>query len=177
MTNLLIYILILLFTFTSSVNACYFIKTETRIFSFKNFGNENTNGIDADEWIKNNNLSIGNIGLLNDIINVANGGGKGASSILGTVAVAGVIISGIGAYKGEEAKAIVDYGYLGNNEYMRPDGSHISGEDLKTNLKIYGTMDIGGSILMAGVPFMEGSFSKKGLGGNPFKGKTDRKNV
>ena len=88
-----------------------------------------------------------------------------------TVFGIGAIISGIGAYKGGEAKAIVDYGYLGNNEYMRPDGSHISGEDLEANLKIYGTMDVGGSLLMATVPFMEGSFSKKGLGGNPFKGK------
>ena len=78
-----------------------------------------------------------------------------------TVFGIGAIISGIGAYKGGEAKAIVDYGYLGNNEYMRPDGTRILGEDLETNLKIYGTMDIGGSILMSAAFFMEGSSVEK----------------
>lgn len=134
-------------------------------------------------WINGEDYSLGNWNIVDgnslyvgqngsDFANVKNRDDCGPLCL--TVFGIGAIISGIGAYKGGEARATADYGYLGNNEYMRPDGSHISGEDLKTNLKIYGTMDIGGSILMAGVPFMEGSFSKKGLGGNPFKGKTEK---
>ena len=85
MTKLLTYIFIFLFTFTSSVNACCFSainrgKTGAGIFSLKNFGNENTNGMSKTEWIIANNLTIGSAGslsLLNDVNNDKLGNGEG----------------------------------------------------------------------------------------------------
>ena len=134
-------------------------------------------------WINGEDYSLGNWNVADgnslyvgqngsDFANVKNRDDCGPLCL--TVFGIGAIISGIGAYKGGEAKAIVDYGYLGNNEYMRPDGTRILGEDLETNLKIYGTMDIGGGLLMGAGSLMKGSPSGKGVGGNPFKGKTEK---
>ncbi len=187
MTNLLTYIFIFFFTFTSSVNACYFVKSESGLGVFgheighsmygddeatagylgSRFADAYTDGL----WINGEDYSLGNwssgdtnplyIAQNNaDYAKVENKDDCGPLCL--TVFGIGAIISGIGAYKGGEAKAIVDYGYLGNNEYMRPDGSHISGEDLETNLKIYGTMDIGGGLLMGAGSLMKGSPSGKG---------------
>ena len=164
MTKFLTYIFIFLFSFTSSVNACYFIETEAGLGVLGHevghavYGdNEDTanylgsrftdtytdglwiNGIDSKlgSWssgdtnplyIAQNNVDYTKVENKEDC-------GPLCLSVLGV----GAIISGIGAYKGGEAKALVDYGYLGNDEYMRPDGTRILGEDLKTNLKIYGT--------------------------------------
>lgn len=185
-TKFLTYIFIFLFSFTSSVNACYFIETETGLGVLGHetghvvYGdNEDTanylgsrftdaytdglwiNGVDfkLGSWssgdtnplyIAQNNLDYAKVENKEDC-------GPICLSILGI----GAIISGIGAYKGGEAQAIVDYGYLGNDEYMRPDGTHILGEDLKTNLKIYGTMDIGGGLLMSAAPFVKGNYAGK----------------
>ena len=85
MIRFLIYIFLFLFTFTSSVNAGYSDainrgKTGAGIFSLKNFGNENTNGMNNTEWMKENNLTIGSAGslsLLNDVNNDKLGNGEG----------------------------------------------------------------------------------------------------
>ena len=69
-------------------------ETGAGIFSLKNFGNENTNGMSNTEWMKENNLTIGSTGslsLLNDVNNSQIGNGEGNTSILGTVAVAGKV--------------------------------------------------------------------------------------
>ena len=187
MTNLLTYIFIFLFTFTSSVNADYFVKSESGLGVFgheighsmygddeatagylgSRFADAYTDGL----WINGedsklgswnvadgNSLYVGQNGV--DFAKVENKDDCGPLCL--TVFGIGAIISGIGAYKGGEAKAIVDYGYLGNNEYMRPDGTRILGEDLETNLKIYGTMDIGGGLLMGAGSLMKASPSGKG---------------
>ena len=187
MYKLLTCIFIFLFTFTSSVNAGYFVKSESGLGVFgheighsmygddevtagylgSRFADAYTDGL----WINGEDYSLGNWNIADgnslyvgqngvDFAKVKNRDDCGPLCL--TVFGIGAIISGIGAYKGGEAKAIVDYGYLGNNEYMRPDGSHISGEDLETNLKIYGTMDIGGGLLMGAGSLMKGSPSGKG---------------
>ena len=180
MTKFLTYIFIFFFTFISSVNAGYFVKSESGLGVFgheighsmygddeatagylgSRFADAYTDGL----WINGEDYSLGNWNIADgnslyvgqngsDFANVKNRDDCGPLCL--TVFGIGAIISGIGAYKGGEAKAIVDYGYLGNNEYMRPDGTRILGEDLKTNLKIYGTMDISGSLLMAAAPLMK----------------------
>ena len=55
-------------------------ETGAGIFSLKNFGNENTNGMSNTEWMKENNLTIGSTGslsLLNDVNNDKLGNGEG----------------------------------------------------------------------------------------------------
>ena len=55
-------------------------NTGAGIFSLKNFGNENTNGMSKTEWMKENNLTIGSTGslsLLNDVNNDKLGNGEG----------------------------------------------------------------------------------------------------
>ncbi len=55
-------------------------ETGAGIFSLKNFGNENTNGMNKTEWMKENNLTIGSTGslsLLNDVNNSQIGNGEG----------------------------------------------------------------------------------------------------
>ena len=55
-------------------------ETGAGIFSLKNFGNENTNGMSKTEWMKENNLTIGSTGslsLLNDVNNDKLGNGEG----------------------------------------------------------------------------------------------------
>ena len=55
-------------------------KTGAGIFSLKNFGNENTNGMSKTEWMKENNLTIGSTGslsLLSDYNSSQAGNGEG----------------------------------------------------------------------------------------------------
>lgn len=196
MTKLLTYILILLFTFTSSVNACYiqhydkdthdiylndlYINGNTEkglgVFGHeighaiygsdedfaKYLGNNFTGAYTDGLWINGQDTSLGKwsmdnnssyvIGNTMDWSKVENR--DNVDPVTLTFA-GGAIIAAIGAYKGGEAKAIADAGYIGNGEYMRLSGEHISSEDLKTNLKIYGIMDVGGNLLMGIAPFLK----------------------
>ena len=106
MTKLLTYIFIFLFTFTSSVNAGYFNainrgKTGAGIFSLKNFGNENTNGMSKTEWIVANadkdTISNGTLGLVSDLYNTATKKGEGEPQVVTATATVGsaIIASGI----------------------------------------------------------------------------------
>lgn len=83
-------------------------ETGAGIFSLKNFGNENTNGMSNTEWMKENNLSIGNIGLLNDITNVANGSGEGETQVVSTAIGTVVVASGIALATAKFIKDVKD---------------------------------------------------------------------
>ena len=97
--NLLTYIIILLFTFTSSVNACYTYKGDTGagIFGLKNYGNENTNTMSGDEWLESHGsddtIRNGSLGLISDLHNTMTGDGRGDGFILTGLAIAASIYS------------------------------------------------------------------------------------
>ena len=145
-------------------------ETGAGIFSLKNFGNENTNGMSKTEWMKENNLTIGSTGslsLLNDVNNSQIGNGEGASSILGTVAVAGKV--GLWAWStyiaGKSAESIGsnvaswENGPDENGLYMTEYGSKVSGNALlystsKNSLGLITSIGTaGGSNLISGLGF------------------------
>ena len=69
-------------------------ETGAGIFSLKNFGNENTNGMSKTEWMKENNLTIGSTGslsLLSDYNSSQAGNGEGNTSIIGTAFAIGKV--------------------------------------------------------------------------------------
>ena len=175
MTKLLTCVFVFLFTFTSSVNAGYSDainrgETGAGIFGLKNFGNENTNGMSKTDWMKENNLTIGSTGslsLLNDVNNSQIGNGEGASSILGTVAVAGKVglwvwstyIAGKSAESIGSNVASWENGPDENGLYMTEYGSKVSGNALlystsKNSLGLITSIGTaGGSNLISGLGF------------------------
>ena len=175
MTKLLTYIFIFLFTFTSSVNAGYSDainrgETGAGIFSLKNFGNENTNGMSKTEWMKENNLTIGSAGslsLLNDYNSSQAGNAEGNTSIMGTAFAIGKV--GLWAWStyiaGKSAESIGSNvaswknGPDENGLYMTEYGSKVSGNALlystsKNSLGLITSIGTaGGSNLISGLGF------------------------
>ena len=76
-------------------------KTGAGIFSLKNFGNENTNGMSKTEWIVANadkdTISNGTLGLVSDLYNTATKKGEGEPQVVTATATVGsaIIASGI----------------------------------------------------------------------------------
>ena len=145
MNKFLIYIFILFFTFTSSVNVGYSNainrgKTGAGIFSLKNFGNENTNGMSKTEWIIANadkdTISNGNLGLVSDLYNTATKKGEGEPFIISSI-VTGLVVAGSLYSIQDSARKIYAWidgkGYKGNTTYIDPiDGRIYTAEE---NLK------------------------------------------
>lgn len=145
-------------------------ETGSGIFSLKNFGNENTNGMSKTDWMKENNLTIGSTGslsLLNDVNNSQIGNGEGNTSILGTVAVAGKVglwvwstyIAGKSAENVGSNIASWENGPDENGLYMTEYGSKVSGNALlystsKNSLGLITSIGTaGGSNLISGLGF------------------------
>ena len=132
MTKLLTYIFIFLFTFTSSVNAGYFNainrgKTGAGIFSLKNFGNENTNGMSKTEWIVANadkdTISNGTLGLVSDLYNTATKKGEGEPFIISSVLTGLVVAGSLYSIQDSAIKIYAWFdgeGYNGKTTYIDP---------------------------------------------------------
>ena len=152
MTKLLTYIFIFLFTFTSSVNAGYSDainrgETGAGIFSLKNFGNENTNGMSKTEWIVANadkdTISNGTLGLVSDLYNTATKKGEGEPFIISSV-LTGLVVAGSLYSIQDSARKIYAWfdgeGYNGKTTYIDPiDGRIYTAEE---NLK-EGAIELG----------------------------------
>ena len=178
MTNLLTYILILLFTFTSSVNACYTYRGDTGagIFGLKNYGNENTNTMSGKEWLESHagddTIREGSLGLISDLHNTMTGDGRGDGFILTGLAIAASIYS-----IQDSARKIYAWfdgeGNKGKTTYADP----INGEiyTAEGNIK-EGATDLGAVVKgvgkVASKVVNNVKSTQKGLGGNPFTGKT-----
>ncbi len=145
-------------------------NTGAGIFSLKNFGNENTNGMSKTEWMKENNLTIGSTGslsLLNDVNNSQIGNGEGNTSILGMAFAIGKV--GLWAWStyiaGKSAESIGsnvaswENGPDENGLYMTEYGSKVSGNALlystsKNSLGLITSIGTaGGSNLISGLGF------------------------
>ena len=152
MAKFLTYIFIFLFSFTSSVNAGYSDainrgKTGAGIFSLKNFGNENTNGMSKTEWIVANadkdTISNGTLGLVSDLYNTATKKGEGEPFIISSI-VTGLVVTGSLYSIQDSARKIYAWidgkGYKGNTTYIDPiDGRIYTAEE---NLK-EGAIELG----------------------------------
>lgn len=132
MNKFLTYIFIFLFSFTSSVNAGYSDainrgKTGAGIFSLKNFGNENTNGMSKTEWIVANadkdTISNGTLGLVSDLYNTATKKGEGEPFIISSV-LTGLVVAGSLYSIQDSARKIYAWfdgeGYNGKTTYIDP---------------------------------------------------------
>ena len=115
-------------------------KTGAGIFSLKNFGNENTNGMSNTEWIIANadkdTISNGNLGLVSDLYNTATKKGEGEPFIISSI-VTGLVVTGSLYSIQDSARKIYAWidgkGYKGNTTYIDPiDGRIYTAEE---NLK------------------------------------------
>ena len=102
-------------------------ETGAGIFSLKNFGNENTNGMSKTEWIVANadkdTISTGTLGLVSDLYNTATKKGEGEPFIISS-ALTGLIVTGSLYSIQDSARKIYAWfdgeGYKGNTTYIDP---------------------------------------------------------
>ena len=102
-------------------------ETGAGIFSLKNFGNENTNGMSKTEWIVANadkdTISNGTLGLVSDLYNTATKKGEGEPFIISSI-VTGLIVTGSLYSIQDSARKIYAWvdgeGYKGNRTYIDP---------------------------------------------------------
>ena len=102
-------------------------ETGAGIFSLKNFGNENTNGMSKTEWIVANadkdTISNGNLGLISDLYNKADKKGDGEPLLISSI-VTGLIVTGSLYSIQDSARKIYAWfdgeGYKGNTTYVDP---------------------------------------------------------
>ena len=89
-------------------------KTGAGIFSLKNFGNENTNGMSKTDWIIANadkdTISNGTLGLVSDLYNTATKKGEGEPQVVTATATVGtaVVASGIALATAKFIKDVKD---------------------------------------------------------------------
>ena len=112
-------------------------KTGAGIFSLKNFGNENTNGMSKTEWIVANadkdTISNGTLGLVSDLYNTATKKGEGEPFIISSV-LTGLVVAGSLYSIQDSARKIYAWfdgeGYNGNTTYIDPiDGRIYTAEE------------------------------------------------
>ena len=130
-------------------------ETGAGIFSLKNFGNENTNGMSKTEWIVANadkdTISTGTLGLVSDLYNTATKKGEGEPFIISS-ALTGLIVAGSLYSIQDSARKIYAWvdgeGYKGNRTYIDP----INGEvyTAEGNIKEGATDLIIGGVLYVG---------------------------
>ena len=131
-------------------------NTGAGIFSLKNFGNKNTNGMSKTEWIVANadkdTISTGTLGLVSDLYNTATKKGEGEPFIISS-ALTGLIVAGSLYSIQDSARKIYAWfdgeGYKGNTTYIDPiDGRTYTAEgNIKegaTDLIIGGVLYVGG---------------------------------
>ena len=102
-------------------------ETGAVIFSLKNFGNENTNGMSKTEWIVANadkdTISTGTLGLVSDLYNKSTKKGEGEPFIISS-ALTGLIVAGSLYSIQDSARKIYAWvdgeGYKGNRTYIDP---------------------------------------------------------
>ena len=102
-------------------------ETGAGIFSLKNFGNKNTNGMSKTEWIVANadkdTISTGTLGLVSDLYNTATKKGEGEPFIISSI-VTGLIVTGSLYSIQDSARKIYAWvdgeGYKGNRTYIDP---------------------------------------------------------
>ena len=102
-------------------------NTGAGIFSLKNFGNENTNGMSKTEWIVANadkdTISTGTLGLVSDLYNTATKKGEGEPFIISS-ALTGLVVAGSIYSIQDSARKIYAWidgeGYKGNTTYIDP---------------------------------------------------------
>ena len=89
-------------------------ETGAGIFSLKNFGNENTNGMSKTEWIDANankdTISTGTLGLVSDLYNTATKKGEGEPQVVIATATVGtvIVVSGIALATAKFIKDVKD---------------------------------------------------------------------
>ena len=130
-------------------------ETGAVIFSLKNFGNENTNGMSKTEWIVANadkdTISTGTLGLVSDLYNKSTKKGEGEPFIISS-ALTGLIVAGSLYSIQDSARKIYAWvdgeGYKGNRTYIDP----INGEvyTAEGNIKEGATDLIIGGVLYVG---------------------------
>ena len=145
-------------------------ETGAGIFSLKNFGNKNTNGMSKTEWIVANankdTISTGTLGLVSDLYNTATKKGEGEPFIISSI-VTGLIVTGSLYSIQDSARKIYAWfdgeGYKGNRTYIDP----INGEvyTAEGNIK-EGALELGVAATIGVVAKGVGNKIKNGIKSN-----------